>query len=1544
MTATVLESQPMQPSEQAVDAEVARMELNSNRGRTWRRRVMAAVLTLFVSVGFSFGAFGNKEREADAFSAAIIAQVVGAMGEVAFEAICPSDGDTEMLIKCITENLGELHIIEKCLKADDVLKCFYDAKNEETRKEQNLDKAPDYSMYRMASAMASFYSNGRAATAGIEEGDGNEFTDVEDAGLGAWGGVLNKAANGGDVLGYTDPKHNEDSGWFFGTGDANNQKTYSYDSLASHSFVGPHHYAVFGATLNGLGLDGSAAQDSATDVAQRKGMGYSIMAVYMISGGIDLVFNSVLKILTTINPFRLLVTPASQNTNATFTEGMAGGQTTAGTPFEGMTDFFTQIYNWSVGIGWLVVIPVSLGLTMMGILMMRRMDKGSAVKKVAIRVIYGVVGLPLLGVTYTGALDSLLSAGNSTGASSNATKIVLSTYVDFQSWAEKTRLQVPGIVGTTGVISWDGEVQAPTSQALRTVRNTTLEINANSNEYLSTFSSGSAFDLNLSGGTGWMTKMSDPTSGDITYVTGGDTAATNSATTIFSTTVDMLTRYIENESLSSGSFETSIRSSMEDLAKYNPDVASDVMSWVTDYNTESSVAEKTSEDLAEEKNPILAVHDSAGLRGLATGSTGQNLKFASGGATTSCNNSTVSAISGTGSFGGGFVDLLDGDLRSYCNLSPLTMYNYLNTSFNPSDAGVYSASTSTSTYSRASHNSVNLIGTGAMSIVYWFSAISLMGSFIVIGIGYAGAMLFNSIRRSISLIGAVPFAAMGFIAGVAKVIVYTVAMFVEIIGTIFLYQLITKFLMAVPALFEQPLTNVLVGVESDAVVAGGMGLVGIALSAIDNWAVAAMVITIVASLGVIVFTIIAMKVRSSLVSGVDEAVTSVVNRFLDTQVSSAGATSGDGMMRRAAATGVGIGATHALLRSDDGGGSDSGSGSGGGADGAGSGSSKLGDFAKTGLATAGILGGAAGAGWLAKEGIDQAAEGIMDGDGDGSFAAGGDATVDADATAGSASGAVDGDYVANGNTTASADANADFVDGAVDGSGQASFSNAAYSADGTALDGEGAIVDAQGNPLHADGTPMSAAEAETKMAGLSSSGTMMEKSGVKSSGITTAADVMDDQSLASSVTESGLSKIPDTYGAEVSGAAGAVGTTGADYSATGSGAGLNMSEAALQGGAPVGALAGGSVSSSDQAVNDAALQVAASQGLAPASSLGGVEQLNAQATEAPVGKAGKQLGDLSGSALNTQLASMGQQVGDSVNSAYAAGGMGGVDVAGKFTEAAQHLSQVPGQIQNAVTNAGVDAAGSGASFGQMAQGAAGIAGVAGVIGAAGAASSAAQSAGTVSGAMGNAATGAGFISNAVSGGNAGSAGVVSGGVTGATGSTGAAHVVSASHGPVAPGQAHYQESGHAQAFVQNNQANTAHTANTSTPSSAQIMGANVAGSLASQAVRGFGQPGQMGANVRDAMGGSGRSGGQGGATQGGRGAQRSGVSAKNGIRGQRSQKPSATGQAMNAAMRSAALSSRMASMDGNETQQQAKKTDHGDQGSQPQGGDTGSKQ
>jgi hypothetical protein len=66
------------------------------------------------------------------------------------------------------------------------------------------------------------------------------------------------------------------------------------------------------------------------------------------------------------------------------------------------------------------------------------MDRGSAIKKLIIRVVFIGVGLPLLGSMYTGVLDkfddSLL------GQHAGPTRVVLSTYVDFEAWMMNDRL------------------------------------------------------------------------------------------------------------------------------------------------------------------------------------------------------------------------------------------------------------------------------------------------------------------------------------------------------------------------------------------------------------------------------------------------------------------------------------------------------------------------------------------------------------------------------------------------------------------------------------------------------------------------------------------------------------------------------------------------------------------------------------------------------------------------------------------------------------------------------------------------------------------------------------------------------------------------------------------------------------------------------------------------------------------------------------------------------------------------------------------------
>src|SRR5690606_8531234 len=125
----------------------------------------------------------------------------------------------------------------------------------------------------------------------------------------------------------------------------------------------------------------------------------------------------------------------------------------------------------------------------------------------------------------------------------------------------------------------------------------------------------------------------------------------------------------------------------------------------------------------------------------------------------------------------------DGTTRS-CNLSPLTMYNYLNTDFGNTSMTMYSSSNVASEATRSIHNSVNQVGTGTMSFLYWFSTVVLLGSFVLIGLGYAFSLVFSSIRRSFQIITAVPFATLGAMAAIAKVVVYSVALILEVIVTI----------------------------------------------------------------------------------------------------------------------------------------------------------------------------------------------------------------------------------------------------------------------------------------------------------------------------------------------------------------------------------------------------------------------------------------------------------------------------------------------------------------------------------------------------------------------------------------------------------------------------------------------------------------------------------------------------------------------------------------------------------------------------------------
>src|SRR5699024_6530014 len=84
-------------------------------------------------------------------------------------------------------------------------------------------------------------------------------------------------------------------------------------------------------------------------------------------------------------------------------------------------------------LSWTVLVPVFIAVFIGSALLFKKTDKLGGLKKLFIRLLFIGLGLPLLGSMYTNTISSMSDAADSGNAGS--TKIVLSTYVDFEGWA-----------------------------------------------------------------------------------------------------------------------------------------------------------------------------------------------------------------------------------------------------------------------------------------------------------------------------------------------------------------------------------------------------------------------------------------------------------------------------------------------------------------------------------------------------------------------------------------------------------------------------------------------------------------------------------------------------------------------------------------------------------------------------------------------------------------------------------------------------------------------------------------------------------------------------------------------------------------------------------------------------------------------------------------------------------------------------------------------------------------------------------------------------
>lgn len=715
------------------------------------------------------------------------------------------------------------------------------------------DDPDDYSLYQLASNASSYFGQKSSP----DDGGG-----VDDN----WNDVVGSAADGGSMLGYADPEFSvfHAISWFFAEVSGSSQ-TVTYDTFASvgkadgdtAKYKGMLDYAQFGAANHDLGLD-SMSSGIGGDIVTAIG-GSLIWMAYALAMAVSSLFSIVIKILQATNPFSWfykavsgLADRGSSDTTSAYQHKLANGMTggdSSGGALDGLQTWIAGWYNTLVDLSWGALVPLFIGFFLLGLVLFKKMDRGSALKKLIVRIVFIGVGLPLIGSMYTGVLNKFDDnlASNHTGP----TRVVLSNYVDFNAWMMNSRLTVPD----EATISWEGDRAG--SDALMSARHSALAINAQSHpKVYNDLHVGDAGDDAESAWKNGTTNVSD------------DDGLSNDFKAVFST-FGIIAQYTSGQEMAASDFESGIKTSVTNLG-----VDSKLKkAWFVDDNTYGDVERFGEEDPpVPNDHPILATQNRKGLQA----SSDDGVK--------------TFTTSDPGTMSHCHFKVWEDNGPAACNLAPLAAYNYLNTGFGSDSMTMFSSNNATSGFTRSNHMAVSQVGSGLSKFMYWSNTFVILGCIALLGFWYAIGMLVGAIKRTFSLVAAIPFATVGAIAGISKVIVYTVALILEVIVSLFIYQFVSQFLVSIPEIMSGPVAKYFGHGVFGNVMLGGIAVV---------------IFTLLSNLLILGVTIALLRVRKVVLQAMDEVFTKLVDKFLDTNTAPK---PDKGGMLPAMASGVGAGA------------------------------------------------------------------------------------------------------------------------------------------------------------------------------------------------------------------------------------------------------------------------------------------------------------------------------------------------------------------------------------------------------------------------------------------------------------------------------------------------------------------------------------------------------------------------------------------------------------------------------------------------------------
>lgn len=685
------------------------------------------------------------------------------------------------------------------------------------------DKDNDFSFYKVSSAATAYYDDAHNPTSG----DTNGVFDYS-------GNSMDKA---GAFVGFIDEDY--ESGLIGSTVSylSGSSQSRSYDSFKEQ---GLKDYVLYGHALSIFGLD-STANDTfdILSIARFIG-GLLLMLVYTAALAADSFFAIVISILKTLNPFAWFMAGVS-NVSSSFSKWF---DTTPETPsvLDGVSQFITGWYTALSDLGMYVVFLLFF-LSLGAMLLMWNSQKGrvgSVFRTFATRLAFICIGIPLLGGLYTASLD--LAAESSWGKNFTpaANQVIASTLVDFESWAVNSHLALPsGVTITVDTSdSSSGVIDAGKSTSVRGIARA---INCNN----------SALEDTDSGNKGWtITLKNSSTAGSNNKVLGA---------------YDVMSRYMNSAFYHASDFETTYKST-----KIPAESKDSIFMAIKDHSG------KWKEYIKPGENDNM-FDNADGGKDTPYFNDGSKGSFNPDWSGKVVSYSRSNDSSGDSTNAGGMGGANNGGLSS------MSLYNYLTTSFSDSSVVTYSAHKATSSLVTQSHHSVNLIGDGMSSVLYWANAVIILFVITIIGLVYSLGLIINMIGRGIKMVSSVPFAMLGNMKAMAKVTTYTAMMVIEVLGTFFVYSLVIEILLSLSGIVETPLLEALSSRVGSTVLLGGTVIPG-ATAALPPMASNALITVglLVSSILYLWFGIKAIKLRKSIIKTIDEGVAAMIDRIFTT--------------------------------------------------------------------------------------------------------------------------------------------------------------------------------------------------------------------------------------------------------------------------------------------------------------------------------------------------------------------------------------------------------------------------------------------------------------------------------------------------------------------------------------------------------------------------------------------------------------------------------------------------------------------------------------